>query len=523
VTELPEDVSLEDYSDGDDEKPWFVYSFGESEDGPAVTVGVGRSLNDGETDMKLLKLDKNILREFIGSEVFWKSPDAKKLTFKEAPEFSEKYTYPCQIVKYANSEMGLSHEDLFMETDEFIFRAAVTWETKNKNFTASDAERILMSLESVEQGEKEKYETYANARFGYSLDYPDIFDTKIESDNVDGVAMESSDGKYALTVWGSNNINNLDGEAMLNECKERVSHIVPDSEYFYETGYYIQYSDDGGQDGVEHIFFENGFTAGDMSAAFILKFPKDEEKRFEKIIDVMSQWPAGYTNPAGEPDVYAFSLKGGRVYKGGKEIDCEVNEISPETEGSLRYWSVIGPDKSDAVTEKETGVWFFAEGGAFMTFLPLESEYGCQDVIFSPDESYFLLMDGSGVRPDMFYILYDPKTMKEKVEITGVRGTALWIDVSRFVVTRIDDIREGGRFLNLGYGLCLSAVMYDTVTEETFVLKEATATKNFWCGELTDDGTSLVIREDSVKSEKDWDDEEKIKTREIKIEIPPAG
>ncbi len=71
--------------------------------------------------------------------------------------------------------------------------------------------------------------------------------------------------------------------------------------------------------------------------------------------------------------------------------------------------------------------------------------------------------------------------------------------------------------------LRLSAVMYDTVAEELIVLKEATATKNYWYGGLADDGGSLVIQEDSVKSEKDWGDEEKITTREIKIEIPAAG
>jgi len=71
--------------------------------------------------------------------------------------------------------------------------------------------------------------------------------------------------------------------------------------------------------------------------------------------------------------------------------------------------------------------------------------------------------------------------------------------------------------------LRLSAVMYDTVAEEVVVLKEATATKNYWYGGLSGDGDSFVIQEDSVKSEKDWGDEEKITTREIKIEVPAAG
>jgi hypothetical protein len=153
----------------------------------------------------------------------------------------------------------------------------------------------------------------------------------------------------------------------------------------------------------------------------------------------------------------------------------------------------------------------------------VEEQTRVEGVTFSPDESYFLLMSGSGIRADMFFTLYDPRTMEQKVEIPGVRGSAKWIDAGRFVMTRIDDARETESGVFSMFSLRLSAVMYDTVAEETFALKEATATKNFWAGELTDDGASLVVREDSVKSEKDWDDEEKIKTREIKIEIPPAG
>ena len=71
--------------------------------------------------------------------------------------------------------------------------------------------------------------------------------------------------------------------------------------------------------------------------------------------------------------------------------------------------------------------------------------------------------------------------------------------------------------------LRLSVVVYDAAVDETTVVKEVTATKSFWYERLTEDGASLVIREDSVKSEKDWEKEGKIKTREIKAEIPAAG
>ncbi|GAB1428103.1 hypothetical protein MASR2M17_15310 [Aminivibrio sp.] len=73
---LPKDAVLEDYSDGDDEKPRFVYSWGKGGDGPAVTPAWGGFRLAG-TEEKLLNLDKNVLREFIGSEAFWESPTRK--------------------------------------------------------------------------------------------------------------------------------------------------------------------------------------------------------------------------------------------------------------------------------------------------------------------------------------------------------------------------------------------------------------------------------------------------------------
>ncbi|NLL37551.1 MAG: hypothetical protein GX256_08550 [Fretibacterium sp.] len=152
ATGLPEDAALEDYS-SEDEKPWLIYSWGEGSDGPAVSLGVGRfaDLAD-DVGGKFLNLDKSVLREFIGSQAFWESPDAEKLTFTEAPEeFLERFTYPCQVVRYTESDMGLSFMVLFIETDPFLFMAQITWETANENFTKNDAEKVLANLVLVEQ------------------------------------------------------------------------------------------------------------------------------------------------------------------------------------------------------------------------------------------------------------------------------------------------------------------------------------------------------------------------------------
>ncbi len=379
---LPQDASIEDYSDGDDEKPWFVYGWGQGGDGPAATLSVGRFSASSDVEKKLRKLDKSVLREFIGSEDFWESPDAKKLTFTEAPKvIGAKFSYPCRLVRYAESDMGLSHVVLFIETDPYLFMAEITWETANKSFKKGDAEKILASLAFVEQ------------------------------------------------------------------------------------------------EGIE----------------------------------------------AATPDVFAFSLKSGKVYKGEERVEAEVHDVPPAIEGTARFWSVVEADESSPAAESETGVWFFAEDGGFLSFLPLESAAECQDIVFSPDGSFFLLMSGSGIRADMTYILYELETMEQKIEIPGTRDSASWIDVGRFAMTRIDDVRETETGVFSMAALRLSAVMYDAIAEELVVLKEASATKNYWCEGLSEDGGSIIILEDSVKSEKDWSNEEKIKTRKIKIEIPAAG
>ena len=231
---------------------------------------------------------------------------------------------------------------------------------------------------------------------------------------------------------------------------------------------------------------------------------------------------------AAEPaDISAFALKDGSVYKGGAELDCEVNEVPSDIEGAIRYWCAFGPDANDSVTEDETGVWFFTSSGASLTFVPLESEYECQDVVFSPDGGKFVLVTGGGMRPDVSFEVYGEGTEKLE-EFDGIRGALAWIDPVRFVFTRLDDTRDigddyAGGFLSQMGALRVSVVMYDAAVGEAVVLKEATDTQNFWLGEVIEDGAAVTVSEDFVKSAKDWKDEDKIGTREIRVEIPAAG
>ena len=128
-----------------------------------------------------------------------------------------------------------------------------------------------------------KLETYVNALFGYSVGYPDIFEASTERDDGGGAEFSSEDGEYTLVVWGEKNTPGRDGNALLEECEERVAHIVPGSERSGAEFYAVEYGDDGGQDGVEHIFHEYAIVNAGLTAGFVLRYPKEEEERFAAI------------------------------------------------------------------------------------------------------------------------------------------------------------------------------------------------------------------------------------------------
>ena len=263
---------------------------------------------------------------------------------------------------------------------------------------------------------------------------------------------------------------------------------------------------------------------------------KEEEEGRGDLIEEKGESGNGKAQAAN----FAFQLIEGKVHKEVGELvvllECEVHEVPADIEGAIRFWSVLGQDTDENVTEGETGVYFFAANSVFdangfapvnkaVAFLPLESEYECQDIVFSPDGDKFLLMGGSGMRPDMIYTLYKAAAMEKEEEIAGIRASAVWVDPVRFALTRIDDIREISEAATgpFSYAWRVSVVLHDTVAGKTMILKEATDTKNYWLSEVIEDGSALIVREESVPSDKDWGDEDKTKENEIRVEVPAAG
>jgi hypothetical protein len=240
------------------------------------------------------------------------------------------------------------------------------------------------------------------------------------------------------------------------------------------------------------------------------------------------------------PDAGAFSVKNGRVFKNGTEVDCDEVYTRPEgISNGITSWALFS---ESALTEAETGIWFFGEDGKYKAFVPHDIQTGHQQVLWSPGGGWFVLMSGPGAGPWGAYVTYelwsvDGDGMNKKAEFDGIEDHIAWMpDGERFVFARADGTRDTSDMENDPYAPKVSAVLYDSAAGEEIVLKEATETQNYYLGGqpwendvriVTLDGEDIALSEESVKSPEDWGgagmEAGKYERRDIEVPIPPAG
>lgn len=153
------------------------------------------------------------------------------------------------------------------------FGGSVSWNPDSR--TVSINSGVVNNIE---------YEIYTNTKLGYTMPYPNIFDATQESDNGDGVTMETAGGLYRLKIWGAYNIDQSTVKDLLADAKNRVSHIT--SQNSDEFSYHIEYL--GGGDGQELVFSEHVFLEEDKIIGFILTYPKQDKAKFSEVPDYMS-------------------------------------------------------------------------------------------------------------------------------------------------------------------------------------------------------------------------------------------
>lgn len=110
------------------------------------------------------------------------------------------------------------------------------------------------------------YDTYVNARFGFSCTYPSFMKKGQESDNGDGC--EFTYQKISFKVWGANNALNYGVRQALSAYAANASYKLVKPGYFIASGL-----EDNG-----NIYYEKYYLKGDVWYSAYLSYPPSVEK-----------------------------------------------------------------------------------------------------------------------------------------------------------------------------------------------------------------------------------------------------
>lgn len=125
-----------------------------------------------------------------------------------------------------------------------------------------------------------EWQSYGNARFGYTIDIPPGFSPVRESDNADGGVSESQDKQSRLAVWGSNVVEGSFAE----EFRSRIEGARADGwdiSYRRETPTWASWS--GSVDG--RIFYARAIAlCDDQAAYFLIEYPDGGKEAYDPVI-----------------------------------------------------------------------------------------------------------------------------------------------------------------------------------------------------------------------------------------------
>lgn len=145
-------------------------------------------------------------------------------------------------------------------------------------------------------GATDGYAEYVNARFGFSLRYPDsLLKGQGEADNGDGQSFESKDGGARLAAWGSNNV--LDktiksefADALKDDKKSsrKVTLKIQKDNWFVISGL-----------NGDNIFYRKQFLLKDQWVVFDFTYPAAQRAQWDPVVAAVAK----SFNPAALPDV----------------------------------------------------------------------------------------------------------------------------------------------------------------------------------------------------------------------------
>lgn len=147
----------------------------------------------------------------------------------------------------------------------------------NSNTNNKSDSKYTSNINKNNSEKQISYIFYKNERYGFSIEYPDILKTKLESPaNGDGISVGTSDSSAKFTVYGSNNVSKDTSASIYNNLLKEH----PNASYKKKVGNEVVFSWIHG----EKIIYKDIVIGEGSKNTFTIEYPKDKKDYYNSII-----------------------------------------------------------------------------------------------------------------------------------------------------------------------------------------------------------------------------------------------
>lgn len=198
------------------------------------------------------------------------------------------------------------------------------------------------------------------------------------------------------------------------------------------------------------------------------------------------------------------------------------SQVGGSAEWADYFWFAVGPETTG--NEAAEPAIILEKVGEVGVFLPMPEAETCNAVWGAPDGKKLLLsFDVDEFFSDL--VLYDLIEQEMGKRFRGV-GWATWMDAYRFAYTTYDRSRTHGREDYPDGDPWSSVAVYEIFEDEEvepYVVRQGTETENYSLDDVDEQNAELIIRKESVRTLKDWQDRDRIMYEDIREPFPAAG
>ena len=140
---------------------------------------------------------------------------------------------------------------------------------------------LLAATTLAAHAQGQPYAQYHNARFGYSISYPQqILTPQPESDNGDGRRFVSADGQVILTVYGGHNV--MESSIQDAYSEQRASRIASGCAPSYQRVKDNWFVLSGACQGT--IYYQKTMLAQGQFKSFLFEYPQERKAEFDGVV-----------------------------------------------------------------------------------------------------------------------------------------------------------------------------------------------------------------------------------------------